>query len=74
MVCVALHWIGGGLSSVAKGYPADKAGLQVGDFITPIDELFIIGDPGTTVTLLVDRKDKIFTIKVIRRKICTKDI
>ena len=65
--------------SVAKGGPAENAGLQKGDVILKIDgepttgdlvkdTLRITGEPGTTVILLVKRNDQELSISVVREK------
>lgn len=76
------HWYGGiGIMSTIKnnntqevfdvspGYPADKAGIQVGDVITPSEE--IRGEPGTVITIIVRRYGQELKLNITREKICT---
>lgn len=57
------------VTEVHKGYPAEKAGIQVGDILMNSEE--IRGEIGTTVTVPVMRNGQIITFKIIRDKICT---
>jgi len=57
------------ISNVVDDYPADEAGLKVGDIITPYGE--IRGEPGTSITMIVRRHDQNTEITIVREKICT---
>lgn len=54
------------ITKVFKGYPADLAGIRVGEIILKIDEDQIIGQPGTTLHMLTNKGAYIIT----RGKIC----
>lgn len=63
---------------VAPGYPADRAGILVGDKVLKVmsDEgSDIRGTVGTSVTLIILRQsiNKVFSVTMIREKICTED-
>lgn len=57
---------------VGKGYPADRAGILVGDLVLNGDELR--GTPGTKVVVHVMRGSRALTFYLVREKICTKDL
>lgn len=57
------------VTTVHHGYPAEKAGIQVGDYIISREE--IRGEIGTKVTVIVNRNGQILTFDMIRDKICT---
>jgi carboxyl-terminal processing protease len=69
------------ISSIYKGYSADKAGLRAGDIIVSIDNqplkkieiaplaMFLKGTPGSKVVLEVERQGVLFTKEVTRDKI-----
>jgi membrane-associated protease RseP (regulator of RpoE activity) len=64
--------------AVTSQGPADRAGVQVGDKILVADGVelngeeslhdvsLITGEPGTTVTLTIQRDDQVFEISVVR--------
>jgi len=58
------------VTAVFKGYAADKAGIEIGDFLTPIDSVKLMGTPGTFVTLTILRNGVIITKKIRRVKVC----
>lgn len=57
------------ITEVFKGYPAAKAGMQVGDYIWNIS--VITGDVDTPVTFSYSRAGHFHTVTMIRAKICT---
>lgn len=57
------------ITYVAPGYPADNAGIRLGDVIVSQGE--IRGEPGTILELTIFRKKIKLTFKLIREKICT---
>ena len=59
------------IKGISEGYAADKAGLQINDVILGVDS--IRGDPGTKLTLKIERGNTVFTIDLIREKICTEN-
>jgi len=59
------------VEAVGKGYPAERAGILIGDLIINGEELR--GEPGTYVTVKILRGTKALSIEVVREKICTKD-
>jgi hypothetical protein len=84
--CVGNHWYGGvgiaedssedSIRVVASGYPADRAGIKVGDQVMLIDGLpgtydLARGNIGTPVTITVKRGDQQISFTMIREKICT---
>lgn len=58
------------ISEVHEGYPAFNAGLQVGDRVTPVDDIDITGPVGSFVMLKIERGFRVFTLKLKRAKIC----
>lgn len=58
---------------VARGYPADMAGIQPGDILLYYDQMDIAGPKGTTVTINIRRGDDVFSVVVTRDYICTGD-
>lgn len=56
---------------VHKGYPAEKAGIQVGDEVMNRGE--IIGEVGTHVIVRIVRNGVVLEFDMIRDKICTKE-
>lgn len=60
-----------GIKAIAKGGPADKAGLQVGDVILNDDELgadrYMVGHP---VKLHIERAGRRLTVVVVIGRIC----
>ncbi len=56
---------------VNKGYPAEKAGVKVGDIILNEEELR--GEVGTEVTMLIIRDGDPLEFTFERGKICTED-
>lgn len=61
------------ISFVPKGYPADRAGIQVGDLMM-IDEFGVCpgrGEIGTPITVTWMHGGKVFVKTLIREKICT---
>lgn len=59
-----------GIVDVFEGYPADLAGLMVGDIIVSINQPEIIGTPGTSLTLKIKRGKIVFDIVITRGKVC----
>jgi predicted metalloprotease with PDZ domain len=59
------------ISHVGKGYPADRAGIIVGDLVVDSEE--IRGKPGTKVTVKIMRGSKLLIFNMIREKICTNE-
>lgn len=55
---------------VFPGYPAEKAGLRVGDHFSLFLER---GTPGTTVTLDITRDGQLSLVTIVRDKVCTTD-
>jgi len=66
---------GAQITGVSAGSPASKAGLQTGDVVTKVNDRLITGgtdliaavrsyDPGTTVTLTIERGGSTKTLKV----------
>jgi S1-C subfamily serine protease len=55
---------------IYSGYPADLAGLRVGDIIVSISDTQVLGDPGTSFKAVVLRGEKMFTVVLTRGKIC----
>jgi hypothetical protein len=58
------------VTGTADGYPAFKAGIQVGDLILnpPISEL--IGDIGSNFVITFIHNNKVFNKKITREKVC----
>lgn len=56
------------VEQIYEGYPADRAGIQVGDFL--ITSEGIRGEPGTKLELDVLRNNKRLHFTLIREKIC----
>lgn len=71
------YWDGGRISRVFSGYPAEIAGVQVGDMIESVNGLpesgvnTIRGDPGTQVTLGLNRYGVRLSLTITRDRICT---
>ncbi len=59
------------VTNIHNGYPADQSGIQYGDILKPTNDTDIIGEIGTLVVLRVNRYGKVFTLNIIRGKICT---
>lgn len=57
------------VTDVHRGYPAEKAGIQVGDNLTSSEE--IRGEIGTPITVYATRNGETLTFNMIRDKICT---
>lgn len=62
-------WDDSGVRLVVPGYPAAKAGIQVGDKILNSQDLR--GEIGTEVTIIYERNGVVTTVKTKRGKICT---
>lgn len=60
---------------VVNGYPAHKAGILVGDRITPVSDRDIRGEVGTLISISVYRSstEETLHLTLIRDKICTTD-
>ncbi len=58
------------IAIIFSGYPADLAGLKVGDIITAISDKEITGVVGTPITLKILRNGSYFDITIIRGKVC----
>lgn len=59
----AMVWI------IAKGYPADLAGVRPGDKLKNSDDLR--GEPGSLTEIQIERNGSSITYRVLRDKICT---
>lgn len=79
--CVGTLWYGGigiqtdvlhNVVEVGSGYPAERAGIKVGDRLTQ-DPSFARGTPGTTVTLTLQRGTQVFDVTIVREKVCLKN-
>lgn len=57
------------VQEVHHGYPAEQAGIQVGDVLLNSSE--IRGPIGTTVTVLINRRGEFMKFDIVRDKICT---
>lgn len=57
------------ITQVFAGYPAAKAGMQVGDYIWNID--VVLGPVGTPVTFSYSRNGHFNTVTMNRAKVCT---
>jgi hypothetical protein len=62
------------LEVVYKGYPADKAGLMIGDVVEPENGEDIRGEIGTSINVKVTRNGDVFYLTLVREKICYDDI
>lgn len=64
------------ITHVGKGYPADRAGMQVGDLAMrgPDGDCPGRGPLGTMITVKVMRGTQVLTFTMVREKICTKDM
>ncbi len=61
----------GEIQEVFPDYAADKVGLQPGDLITAQSEMEIKGEPGSTITLTITKKDgRVLIVPIVREKIC----
>lgn len=58
------------IENVYPGYPADLAGLLVGDVILGIDQEMIIGPPGTPLKMWIKRNGAKIEVNLIRGKVC----
>lgn len=80
--CAGDNWYGGIgivqdertgiLLTVAKGYPAERAGLLVGDRL--LTRLNIRGEVGTIATVTLVRDGSILQYNIMREKICTEQV
>lgn len=63
----------GTIGQVYKYYPGYDAGLRAGDrFVSPpVGQ--IKGEIGTSVTITLERGTELYTVTIIRGRICTKD-
>ena len=69
------------ITNVYENTPALESGLIVGDIITKVGDIslagldinvaqsYVLGEPGTTVNLTIDRKGTVFEINPVRRKV-----
>lgn len=64
------HLLGEEIEKIYSGYPADIAGLQVGDVITSVVGNEITGPPGTPVHMTIMRGSQFIQITIIRGKVC----
>jgi hypothetical protein len=64
------HPLGEEIEKVFSGYPADLAGLQVGDVITSVVGNEITGPPGTPVHMVIMRNGRFIKLTIIRGKVC----
>lgn len=61
--------LGGLITEVHPGYPADKAGIKSGDYLlSDPDELK--GEPGVEITVNIRRDGKLISVRLTREKIC----
>lgn len=67
---IGIEEVFGTIETVFPGYPADLAGLQVGDEIVHANQPQIIGTPGTVVILTIKRNGDLIEIPVTRGEIC----
>lgn len=58
------------ITDVYKGYGADIAGMKRGDFILSIDDRDLLGEPGTKVSVIINRNGKILRLHITRSKVC----
>ncbi len=58
------------INYVAPGYPAEAAGIKVGDMIVSPPRSEIVGPPDTAVRVIVSRGTQILSFVLIRDKIC----
>lgn len=58
------------VDTVFYGYPADLAGIKVGDLIMSISDREIVGTPGTYITLHILRGKDILDFTIQRDRIC----
>lgn len=59
------------INHVHKDSVAAKAGLKKGDKIIYVDDKDILGPAGTEVTLIINRKGKIFIVTIVRQDVST---
>ena len=82
--CKDHHWYGGvgvqhsggpsvyvQITDCPPGYPAYEAGVRVNDILLNPNDLR--GEPGTPVTIMVERRGETMVFKTKRTKICTED-
>jgi hypothetical protein len=65
---VTFNSLEGRVLTVHRGYPAEAAGIQPGDYLTSDTE--IKGQVGTPVVVQVTRGTLVYTLTLIRAKIC----
>lgn len=58
------------IDRIFSGYPADIAGLQVGDIILNVSDNEILGEPGTQINMLIERNGQILAFSFKRGKVC----
>lgn len=65
------------IAEVIQGYPASRAGIRKGDVVVLVNGApesgtdHIRGDPGTEVTITVNRSGERLTFTMVRDRICT---
>lgn len=64
------HPLGEEIEKIFSGYPADLAGLQIGDVITSVVGNEITGPPGTPVHMIIMRNGQFIKLTIIRGKVC----
>lgn len=62
------------IEEVYKNYPADRAGIMVGDIVESQNGEDIRGKIGAAITVKVTRNGISFYVTLIREKICYEDI
>lgn len=60
------------VDKVIDGYPAHKAGMLAGDVIVYPSSYLIRGEPGTVLSITVNRDGKFINFQITRDKICIK--
>ena len=66
---VGIDQLTGYITKVYPGYPAERLGIQVGDYVHA-EGGNIEGEIGSTVNLTINRLGLIFTLTTKREKIC----
>ena len=62
--------LGDEVAIVYRGFPADLAGLTVGDIIYNVEGGEILGSPGTVVRMTIIRNGKYIQMNITRGKVC----
>lgn len=61
------------VTHVAQGYPAEEAGIMVGDVIVSYDQDDLRGPKGTPVSVLIWRDNANHVFRIVRGIICYED-